>query len=79
MNRQAEFFVFVFVCFCFFFIAQFYWTCWIPDETKKILGPKINPLNFQGLMSLQALKFFREGSMSGSVNVCGWFIYRTIR
>ena len=31
-------------------------TCRIPDETKKILGPKINTPNFQ------ALKFFREGS-----------------
>ena len=31
-------------------------TCRIPDETKKILGPKVNAPNFQ------ALKFFREGS-----------------
>ena len=31
-------------------------TCRIPDETKKILGPKVNAPSFQ------ALKFFREGS-----------------
>ena len=35
MNRQYEF----------FFSVQFYQTCRIPDETKKILGPKINPPN----------------------------------
>ena len=27
-----------------------YQTCRIPDETKKILGPKINPPNFQALI-----------------------------
>ena len=27
----------------FFFTVQFYQTYRIPDETKKILGPKINP------------------------------------
>ena len=27
--------------FFFFFTVQFYQTCRIPDETKKILGPKI--------------------------------------
>ena len=26
-------------------------TCRIPDETKKILGPKINTPNFQALIS----------------------------
>ena len=31
-------------------------TCRIPDETKNILGPKVNAPNFQ------ALKFVREGS-----------------
>ena len=56
MNRQSEFF---------FFTVQIYQTCRIPDETKKILGPKINSPN--------------EGSMLGLVNVCGWFIHRTIR
>ena len=42
MNRQSEFF---------FSIVQFYQTCRIPDETEKILGPKINPPNFQALIS----------------------------
>ena len=36
----------------FFFTVQFYQTCRIPDETKKILGPKINPPNFQALIFL---------------------------
>ena len=35
---------------CFFFTIQFYQTCRIPDETKNILGPKINPPNFQALI-----------------------------
>ena len=35
----------------FFFTMQFYQTCRIPDETKKILGPKINPPNFQANFS----------------------------
>ena len=30
---------------------QFYQTYRIPDETKNILGPKINPPNFQALIS----------------------------
>ena len=30
---------------------QFYQTCRIPDETKNILGPKINPANFPALIS----------------------------
>ena len=64
--------------FFFFITVQFYQTCQIPDETKKILGPKISPPDFQALIS-PSPEFFREGSMSGSVNVCGWFIYRTIR
>ena len=34
------------------FTVQFYQTCRIPDETKKILQPKIIPPNFQALMSL---------------------------
>ena len=69
MNRQSEFF---------FFTMQFYQTCRIPDETKKILGPKIYPPNFQ------ALKFFREGLNDMARQkmksfVYGWFfIHRTI-
>ena len=37
--------------FLFFFTVQFYQTCRIPDETKNILGPKINPPNFPALIS----------------------------
>ena len=40
MNRQSGF----------LFTMQFYQTCRIPDETKNILGPKINPPNFQALI-----------------------------
>ena len=36
---------------CFFLTMQFYHTCRIRDETKKILGPKSNPPNFQALIS----------------------------
>ena len=32
-----------FFFFFFFFTVQFYQTCRIPDETKNILEPKINP------------------------------------
>ena len=46
MNRQSDFFLLLL-----FFTVQFYQTCRIPDETKKILGPKINPPNFQALIS----------------------------
>ena len=35
----------------YFFTMQFYQTCLIPDETKKILGPKINGAHFQALIS----------------------------
>ena len=35
----------------FFFAVQFYQTFLIPDETKKILGPKINRPHFQALIS----------------------------
>ena len=31
----------------FFFTVQFYQTYRIPDKTKKILGPKINPQIFK--------------------------------
>ena len=41
MNRQSGF----------LFTMQFYQTCRIPDETKNILGPKINPPDFQALIS----------------------------
>ena len=34
-----------------FFTVQFHLTCLIPDETKKILGPKINRPHFQALIS----------------------------
>ena len=37
-------------------------TCRIPDETKKILVPKINTPKFPSPNFLQALKFFPEGS-----------------
>ena len=36
MNQQSDF----------FFTMQFYQTCRIPDETEKILGPKIDPPKF---------------------------------
>ena len=35
----------------FLFTMQFCQTCRIPDETKNILGTKINPPNFQALIS----------------------------
>ena len=38
MNLKSEFF---------FFTVQFYQTYRIPDKTKKILGPKINPQIFK--------------------------------
>ena len=48
MNRKSDF----------FFTMQFYQTCRIPDETKKILGPKINPPNFPALISSPNRGFF---------------------
>ena len=76
MNRQSEFFFF-------FFTVQFYQSCLIPDETKKILGPKINPSNFQALISPSPEIFPWRIKWYGTpkkrnVNVCGWFICRTI-
>ena len=45
MKGQSEVFFF------FFITVQFYQTCRIPNENKKILGPKINPPHFQALIS----------------------------
>ena len=55
LRKKKSIFILHVVDFFFFFTVQFYQTYRIPDETKTILGPKINPPNFQ------ALKFFREG------------------
>ena len=68
MNRQSGF----------LFTMQFYQTCWIPDETKNILGPKINPPNFQALIS-PSPEIFREG-LSDMVrqkmkSKCLWLVY----
>ena len=71
MNRTG---IFIFVFYHAVLPSQ---TCRIPDETKKMLGPKINTPNFQ------ALKFFVKDQMiwhpkKCKVNVCGWFIHPTI-
>ena len=73
MNRQSGF----------LFTMQFYDTCRIPDETKNILGPKINPPNFQALISpspeIFPCRFYMIWyAKKWKVNVCGWFIHGTI-
>ena len=68
MNRQSEF-----VLFCFFFIVQFYQTCRIPDETKKNLGPKISPQNFQALISTSPEIF--PWRINVRISKCLWLVY----
>ena len=67
MNRQSEF-----VLFCFFFIVQFYQTCRIPDETKKNLGPKISPQNFQALISTSPEIF--PWRINVRISKCLWLV-----
>ena len=52
-------------------------------ETKNILGPKINPPNFQALISpspeIFPCRFYMIWyAKKWKVNVCGWFIHGTI-
>ena len=52
---------------------QFYQTCRIPDETKKILGPKINPPNFQALISPSPEIF--PWRINVRISKCLWLVY----
>ena len=64
MNLQYEFF---------FFTVQFYQTCQIPDETKKILGPKITPPNFQAQSSSSPEIF--PWRINVRISKCLWLVY----
>ena len=59
--------------FFFFITVQFYQTCQIPDETKKILGPKINPPNFQALISPSPEIF--PWRINVRISKCLWLVY----
>ena len=63
MNRQSGF----------LFTMQFYETCRIPDETKNILGPKINPPNFQALISPSPEIF--PWRINVRISKCLWLVY----
>ena len=67
MNRQSDF----------FFTVQFYQTCRIPDETTKILGPKINHPNFQALISLSPEMFLWRINVRVSKRL--WLVYWSYR
>ena len=56
-----------------FFTVQFYQTCRLSDETKKILGPKINPPNFQALISPIREIFPRR--INVRISKCLWLVY----
>ena len=57
----------------FFFTVQFYQTCQIPDETKKILGPKITPPNFQAQSSSSPEIF--PWRINVRISKCLWLVY----
>ena len=59
--------------FFFFITVQFYQTCQIPDETKKILGPKISPPDFQALIS-PSPEFF-PWRINVRISKCLWLVY----
>ena len=57
----------------FFFTVQFYQTCRIPDETKKILGPKISPPKIQALISPSPEIF--PWRINVRISKCLWLVY----